>query len=251
MTKTVQSIACGLYHFQKILTTVLNIIIIKILIPKKIILGFMEAESPLTELPEEDHKDSGFTLIVQHPLFPKTSLSSDDAVRFQNQIENLIDDLSDNDQMPKFVSQNLENGCWRVAAADEFTQNWFKEKASEFTCLVGNSNVPVKLVPSSEFPSVVCACYIPGKVIGTAKILTRFHKQNPGLDTSRWDIQVVEQHEKQFFISFAVDPVSLSTIRENNCVLNFGMNQVQFFQFEDAEEKIEESTEDYQEIVVI
>lgn len=208
----------------------------------------MEDENVSTEMSEQDRKESGLTLIIQHPLFPKASLNLDDTVRFQIQIENQIDDLRGHDQIPKFVSQNLDNGCWKVTAADEFTQNWFKEKASALTCLVGNSNVPVKLTPLNEFPSVICGCFIPGKVIATDNILSRFNKQNLDLDTSRWVIQEIEQHKNKFFVSFAVDLVSLNTIKDNNCVLNFGMNQIQFFQCEVSEEKIEESDEVYQEI---
>jgi len=202
----------------------------------------METESgSSTELPDQECKDSGNTLVIQHPLFPNVLLNSDDVMRFQNQIESLIDDLRENDKTPKFISHVFENGCWRVTSADEFTLNWFKEKAAAFACLVDNTSVTVRVIPLNELPRFICTGYIPGKVIENAKILSRLQKQNSGLDTSRWYISNVEQQQKQFLISFAVDPLSFEKIQENNRLLNFGMNQVKLFCCEEVEEKNEES----------
>ncbi|XP_070507445.1 uncharacterized protein [Chironomus tepperi] len=215
-----------------------------------IIIEEMESEDvESTELPDcQERKDSGLTLMVQHPLFPKMSLNADDAIRFQNQIENLIDDIRENEKTPKFISHVLENGSWRVTSADEFTQNWFQEKAAAFTCLVDDTNVPVRIIPSNEYN--ICGCFITGKDIDTAKVLSRLNKQNKGLEISRWYIHEVNQQENQLYISFIVDPVSLSIIRENKCMLNYGMNQLHFFQCEEMEGKYEESAEVYQEVIV-
>ncbi|KAL7026060.1 hypothetical protein ACKWTF_013769 [Chironomus riparius] len=196
-----------------------------------------------TELPNQDCNDSGFTLVIQHPLFPNVLLNENDAMRFQSQIEDMIDDLRENEKTPKFISHVIENGCWRVVSADESTQKWFNEKASAFTCLVDNTNVPVRVIPLNELPRFICAGYIPGKAIESAKILSRIQKQNSGVDTSRWYIREIEQQEKQFLISFMIDPLSLNKIQENNCVLNFGMNQVNLFICEQVNEKFEEPEE--------
>lgn len=204
--------------------------------------GFMETESsPLTELPDQERKDSGNTLVIQHPSFPNILLNADDVMRFQNQIESLIDDMRENDKTPKFISHILENGCWRVTAADEFTLDWFKEKASAFTCLVDNTSASVRVIPLNELPRFICWGFIPGKVIESGKILSRIQKQNSGLNTSRWYISNVEQQLKQFRITFVVDPLSFDTIQENKCLLNLGMNQVKLFCCTEVEEKNEES----------
>ena len=58
------------------------------------------------------------------------------------------------------------------------------------------------------------------------KILRILHKQNYGLDTSRWEIINSKEYSEGFNVTFEVDPLSFKLIMENNHKLNFGMGQL-------------------------
>lgn len=169
-------------------------------------------------------KDIGLTIAILPFNYPENIFTEDAVYDLQTTIENLMDLLPVEDQFPRFVSSIYESGYWRVTCVDEFTVNWLISSIfTTFTYLVDGVVEPMKIMSINQIQKHVLRANIPEKPLEITKILRMIHKQNGGLDTSRWIIINENEYSEGYTVTFEVDPLSFKLIKENNFSLSFGM----------------------------
>ncbi|CAG9806984.1 unnamed protein product [Chironomus riparius] len=184
---------------------------------------------PPSEIPDSNMNDLGLILAVMPHNYPYNSFSDEDTCALQTYVEDMIDNMTEGSNFPKFSSSINESGYWRVSCVDDFTRQWFLDIITNFMVSVNGADEPIKVVSINDVKKCVLTTVIPADTNESNdpnRILNKFHKHNRFLDISRWNEIILEVCNEGYKMKFEVDSMSLRQIMNNNFTLNYGIERL-------------------------
>jgi len=165
-------------------------------------------------------------LYIQPINYPDETLTHDEVEQFQSNLHNITDKLPKNIKHPRFLVNRYELKRWTLRCADKYTNDWLENNFHEITDYKKNCTKPLKLV--SEFYDII---YHANLIMFSSfkkefEIISSFHKQNRGLDTSRWEMHDTKESKDEVEVTFKIDPLSYKKIKDNNFILYIGGHQL-------------------------
>lgn len=143
----------------------------------------------------------------------------------------LIDeDTSNNGHLIRFDRYKLENGIYAIFCANEFAKNWLLEKINLLDNLwpLAALRITQNKLKISKFTRL--SVYIPGPVVEPAlTILNRIKRQNPLLDTEKWEV-IGHYPKKNNGVQLVVgmDAESFNAIQLINMNPYYGLTRITF-----------------------
>ena len=121
---------------------------------------------------------------------------------------------------------HYEQELLKIKCNDEYTLKWFHKEFFNITHYKGNTTKPLTIVSEREKTFIEVKIIMNQVFVGRLELLQQFHKQNPGLDVSRWEIIGTKECQDEVEITFKVDPLSFKKIKDNNFILNINGHQL-------------------------